>query len=83
MFLFTSNNLNMCLFPSPFQFVLSLKLNTHFICWQEGTTNVPVMFRYIQCRGGRPALSTCKNQLYFDYILLSCTLKTDARCIQD
>ena len=46
-------------------------------------SNAMLMFRYIQCRGGRPALSTCKTQLYFDYILLSCTLKKDARCIQD
>jgi len=37
--------------------------------------------RYIQCRAGKPVLSTCNNSLYFDYILLSCTYKKDVRCI--
>ena len=56
------------------------------MCSQQTTNNklyaiVGDCERYIQCRAGRPVLHTCSNNLYFDYILLSCTYRKDVKCI--
>ena len=56
------------------------------VCSQQTTNNklyaiVGDCERYIQCRAGRPVLHTCSNNLYFDYILLSCTYRKDVKCI--